>query len=88
MRVGEQLFHRRVAHFGTHTRAHERLEIGVGREHPDILERGQRRTGNGLVWLGLSRSGKLGIRRYGLVIAALCCRFWLRLPHQRFLLAP
>jgi len=88
VRVGEELFHRRVAHLGTDARAHERLEIGVGRERPDILERGDRRTGNGLVWLGLGRCGKLGIRRYGLAIAAFWRRFWLRLPRQRFLLAP
>ncbi len=90
MRVGEELFHRRVAHLGTDTRAHERLEIGVGRERPNILERGHRRIGNGLVWLGLSRCGKLtcDCKRLSLLIAAFGCSFWLRLLCQRLLLAP
>jgi len=90
VRVGEELFHRRVAHLGTDTRAHERLEIGVGRERPDILERGQRRVGNGLAWLGLSSRGMLGgqFRRSNLLIATLGCSFWLRLLRQRLLLAP
>ena len=90
MRVGEELFHRRVAHLGTDARAHERLEIGVGRERPDILERGHRRTGNGLVWLGLRRHRKLRLefRSQCLAIATFWRRFWLRLPRQRFLLAP
>ena len=90
MRIGEQLFHCCVAHLGTDARAHEGLKIGLGREHPDILERGHRRTGNVLVWLGLSRCCTLRdeCRREGLLIAAFgsCC--WLRLLRQRLLLAP
>ena len=90
MRVGEELFHRRVAHLGTDARAHERLEIGLGRECPDILKRRQRRTGKGLFGLGLRRCGKLRCecRRLSLLIAAFGSSFWLRLLRQRLLLAP
>ncbi len=41
MRVGKQLFHGRVAHFGTHTGLHEGLEIRLRGQALHILQRGQ-----------------------------------------------
>lgn len=45
VRIGEQFLHGNVAHIGAHTPTHERLEIGLWREHLGLFESGQRRLG-------------------------------------------